>query len=37
MTHDTFRRKEDMKAVSRKVQVPLSLCQRHNVALRLLY
>jgi len=33
MTHDTIRRKKDVKAVSGKVQVPPLLRQRHNAAL----
>jgi len=35
VTHDTFRRKFDVKAVSNKVQVPPLLRQRHNAAIGL--
>jgi len=37
ITHDTFRRKQDVKTVSSKVQIPPLLRQRHNAALGLLY
>jgi len=33
VTHDTFRRKQDVKAVSSKVQGPPLLRRRHNAAL----
>jgi len=36
ITHDAFRRKWDVKAVSRNVQIQPLLRQRHNVAIRLL-
>jgi len=35
ITHDTFRRKSDVKAVSSKVQIPPMLHQRRNAALEL--
>jgi len=34
VTHNNFRRKYDVKAVSRRVQVLPLLYQHHNVALR---
>ena len=36
ITHDAFRRKWDVKAVSRNVQIQPMSRQRHNVAIRLL-